>query len=169
MRGKTKPLSNDELNEFDILWEKYPNKIDKEYITSNPIRLRNIIKNSINIEIAICNYTEYINSKHINLRKFASGKRFFLSVYKDYIKKKEDKVKIAYDRKKYENYISKSEVWKTIRRLRIEVDEYRCKSCRGTNNLQVHHKTYENLYNENLRDLITLCEKCHKNVHMKEG
>lgn len=34
--------------------------------------------------------------------------------------------------------------------------------------LQVHHKTYERIYNERLEDLILLCPKCHREVHNLE-
>ncbi len=33
--------------------------------------------------------------------------------------------------------------------------------------LQVHHVTYDNLYNEKLEDLILLCPRCHKAKHNK--
>ena len=31
--------------------------------------------------------------------------------------------------------------------------------------LQVHHKTYERLFCEELEDLILLCPRCHKEIH----
>ena len=33
--------------------------------------------------------------------------------------------------------------------------------------LQVHHLTYDNIYNEKLEDLILLCPYCHKKIHEK--
>lgn len=35
--------------------------------------------------------------------------------------------------------------------------------------LQVHHLSYDNIFNERLKDLILLCPYCHKEVHKKEG
>lgn len=34
--------------------------------------------------------------------------------------------------------------------------------------LQVHHLTYERIFNEDLEDLILICPRCHKQLH-KEG
>lgn len=40
--------------------------------------------------------------------------------------------------------------------------------CGTKKRLQVHHKTYKRIYNENLeRDLITLCRFHHQLVHLK--
>lgn len=36
------------------------------------------------------------------------------------------------------------------------------------NCLQVHHKTYENIYNEPLEDLILLCPNCHREETLKQ-
>lgn len=57
------------------------------------------------------------------------------------------------------------------RRLVIERDKV-CQHCGGIEKLEVHHKTYENIYNEleHLDDLILLCSKCHhqyKNIYLK--
>ena len=47
-----------------------------------------------------------------------------------------------------------------------------CQIC-GTGNqhmswVHCHHITYENLFNESDKDLITLCKPCHKKAHSKE-
>lgn len=34
--------------------------------------------------------------------------------------------------------------------------------------LQVHHLTYERIFNEDLEDLLLICPSCHKQLH-KEG
>ena len=66
----------------------------------------------------------------------------------------------------YDNYL-RSEKWKNIRNQVLERDKYKCKICGTTEKLRVHHKNYENIYQEEnaLCDLVTLCENCHKELH----
>lgn len=64
----------------------------------------------------------------------------------------------------YADYM-KSEEWKWTRAERIKKDGYKCSMCGSAKNLCVHHITYENLGDEPLDDLITLCAKCHKKIH----
>lgn len=64
----------------------------------------------------------------------------------------------------YKKYL-KSDYWKDIKEQVHKRDNYKCRLCNSENNLQVHHKTYEFLGNENLEELITLCKKCHFNIH----
>ena len=65
----------------------------------------------------------------------------------------------------YYNYLQSNE-WKTIREIRLELDYYRCVICESTTNLQIHHLTYDNVGDEDIRnDLITLCMLCHQNAH----
>lgn len=66
----------------------------------------------------------------------------------------------------YEAYI-KSDEWREIAAKRMKKDGYKCVMCGATINLCVHHLTYDNLGTEPLTDLITLCKKCHKNLHGK--
>jgi len=66
----------------------------------------------------------------------------------------------------YKQYL-KSDKWKRKRYAVLQRDGFRCVRCGSKNNLQVHHKTYRNIFNEPLSDLITLCKKCHKKQHGK--
>lgn len=74
-----------------------------------------------------------------------------------------------YNYNKYEQYLL-SEAWKQKRKQRLKIDNYKCQmcGCTGTmnNRLTVHHFTYHNLFNEDVeKDLVTLCQVCHKSVH----
>ena len=70
------------------------------------------------------------------------------------------------DYSKYVKYISSDE-WYQVR-LRVYKDRgHKCERCSSTIKLEVHHKTYKNLFNEPLRDLLLLCQKCHKAEHKK--
>lgn len=67
----------------------------------------------------------------------------------------------------YDKYLRSPE-WQEKRQERLALDNHKCAFCKSTENLNIHHRTYENLGNEDVRhDLVTLCEKCHKEVHEK--
>lgn len=59
----------------------------------------------------------------------------------------------------------RSPMWKAKRDLILARAKGRCEVCRRKLPLEVHHKTYENLFNEPLTDLIALCRDCHKFWH----
>ncbi len=52
-----------------------------------------------------------------------------------------------------------------MRSVILERDNYRCTVCNSDKGLQVHHKTYKNIFNEKQSDLITLCRTCHNTHH----
>lgn len=62
-------------------------------------------------------------------------------------------------RSKEEYY--KSKEWETVRVFAIHSAGKRCQKCGASGILQVHHLTYDNLYNEKPQDLEVLCKKCH--------
>lgn len=70
------------------------------------------------------------------------------------------------EEREYDRYL-KSDAWKRVRESVLERDEHKCRFCGATENLRVHHKAYQNVYEEEcaLIDLITLCDKCHKELH----
>jgi len=59
----------------------------------------------------------------------------------------------------------RSDIWRKKKELRLKFDDYRCKNCETKYGLEVHHKNYNNLYNEDIKtDMITLCRECHNKV-----
>ena len=67
----------------------------------------------------------------------------------------------------YDKYLRSPE-WQDKRQQRLALDNHRCVFCKSTENLNIHHRTYANLGHEDiLHDLVTLCEKCHKELHEK--
>ena len=70
------------------------------------------------------------------------------------------------DRGGYAEYI-RSEAWQEVRRRfwasRLPKECYCCGREDGPKDL--HHRTYKNLGNEHLRDLVPLCRECHDRVH----
>lgn len=69
-------------------------------------------------------------------------------------------------RSEYQEFLN-SDYWKQCRKLVLERDEYHCVECGATNQLEVHHRTYEHHGDElnHLEDLVTLCQDCHQIAH----
>ena len=68
---------------------------------------------------------------------------------------------------KYSNYYKylASKEWGLIRKQVLNRDHHRCRLCNSKDELRVHHRTYARIYREDLDDLTTLCNKCHKLFH----
>lgn len=64
----------------------------------------------------------------------------------------------------YKDYINSPE-WKDLKVKIGNLRGYKCEICSNTQNLQLHHKTYANLYDEPLEDLQLVCGGCHTNIH----
>lgn len=65
---------------------------------------------------------------------------------------------------KYSNYIQ-SEDWKLKRSEVLLRDNNLCQVCKKDAAEEVHHITYDNLFNEKLEDLLSVCKICHKEIH----
>lgn len=64
----------------------------------------------------------------------------------------------------YRKYLE-SKHWMLLRKLLVKKDS-RCAICNEiTNNLQLHHLSYERIGFEKEMDLLILCDSCHKLVH----
>ena len=66
----------------------------------------------------------------------------------------------------YHTYIASRE-WRQnpVRLAELEASGFRCRLCNGDGTdsaLEVHHRTYANLGNEQPNDLTTLCRRCHR-------
>jgi 5-methylcytosine-specific restriction endonuclease McrA len=66
----------------------------------------------------------------------------------------------------YREYLKSSE-WAVVRRLALEQADNACRMCGSTQQLDVHHRTYERLGSERLADVVVLCHKCHGDYHAK--
>lgn len=67
----------------------------------------------------------------------------------------------------YSAYIE-SPQWQRKRSERMAIDRKQCVLCGSVQNLQVHHVTYERLFNEKMQDLMTVCHGCHEVLHDRE-
>jgi hypothetical protein len=69
-------------------------------------------------------------------------------------------------KEKYHEYLL-SEKWSNLRKKKIKEAGGRCQLCNKSGLLNIHHRTYDNVFNERLEDLIALCKKCHEKFHDK--
>lgn len=76
------------------------------------------------------------------------------------------KLVIAYssNRDRYYEYLQSAQ-WARIRAAVVERDEHACMVCNSTRSLNVHHRTYDRIGREEMRDLVTLCRACHERYH----
>lgn len=63
----------------------------------------------------------------------------------------------------YSEYIN-GPAWAAKKRQFKSQRELLCECCKDDRKLDVHHLTYERLYNEAMGDLMLLCRKCHEAV-----
>jgi 5-methylcytosine-specific restriction endonuclease McrA len=68
--------------------------------------------------------------------------------------------------KEYFKYIN-SPRWYYKRKEALEFHGKKCKLCGSTQNLDVHHLTYERFGKEFMADLMILCRPCHNEEHSK--
>lgn len=73
---------------------------------------------------------------------------------------------MGFSEQEYFNYMN-SPQWAEIKAKRKAIDGGKCCMCGSTQDLQIHHLTYRNFTQESpWTDVLTLCESCHKNVHV---
>jgi hypothetical protein len=64
----------------------------------------------------------------------------------------------------YRSYLRSPE-WRGRRAAALDVSDHRCGVCSSTDRLDVHHRTYDRIGNEDAADLIVLCRSCHTLFH----
>jgi len=64
----------------------------------------------------------------------------------------------------YKKYLLSNE-WASIKLDLFAIRGKQCEICGSKRYIQVHHKTYKNIFNENPEDLQVVCNSCHKNIH----
>jgi hypothetical protein len=75
-----------------------------------------------------------------------------------------------FDLWKHAEYLAylRSSTWREIAQRIKEKYGNKCAICNRTGALNVHHRTYENIFREQDEDLICLCNKCHSKFHNKD-
>ena len=62
--------------------------------------------------------------------------------------------------------LAKQVHWRKTRKAALKRAGYRCQICGNREPLSVHHNNYESVGRERAKDVIAICESCHK-VHHK--
>lgn len=71
------------------------------------------------------------------------------------------------DKATYQKYVER-DCW-ALRRSEYLRKQHSCEACGQNLPLQVHHLSYENLGHEPDRELIAVCDGCHKMFHRLHG
>lgn len=66
----------------------------------------------------------------------------------------------------YNEYL-KTPSWRKIRQKVLERDNHTCQGCLENKATEVHHKTYEHVFDEFAFELVSLCSDCHRKYHDK--
>lgn len=66
------------------------------------------------------------------------------------------------------NVYLQSDIWRNKRKRVLERDNYVCKACEKNVATQVHHLTYEFIYDEPLFTLVSVCVKCHDKIEKRK-
>jgi hypothetical protein len=67
---------------------------------------------------------------------------------------------------RYLDYLN-SDGWYTKREMVLQRDGFTCQWCGYDSELQVHHLHYDNIFREELEDLVTLCSECHEEADIE--
>lgn len=68
----------------------------------------------------------------------------------------------------YKEYLQ-TEHWQLKREQALKYFNYECSACGTKFNLNVHHKRYDNLFEEKIEDLAVFCKRCHNNFHERDN
>lgn len=71
---------------------------------------------------------------------------------------------LCHNNMSYDEYL-KSPAWRERRDEVIKMNNNKCYICGSDKDLQVHHRNYNELYNEPYFDLDCLCRECHFKLH----
>lgn len=64
----------------------------------------------------------------------------------------------------YKDYL-KTKWWEAVKYQYRLNHGYKCYVCGATENIDLHHRTYQTIGNETSKDLVQLCRECHYKVH----
>lgn len=67
----------------------------------------------------------------------------------------------------YEEYLASSK-WARKRTAVLERDQDLCQACLNRQATEVHHLTYERIFDEPMFDLVAICRPCHERLHKKK-
>ena len=72
-----------------------------------------------------------------------------------------------FSRDTYVNHLM-SEKWKQTKLARLLIDDFKCKQCNKPITAETshcHHITYQNLGDEGMKNVVSVCPQCHNDIH----
>lgn len=189
LNGRILP-SPELLEQFEILWSKYPKKVDRQI--AEKFAIKGIKKYGYE-QILRC-VDRYVNEKiGIDKQFIVTGGNFFRNRFIDYLDENyvDDEIedtkvieckifestKMVGKVEGYEEYLKVmkfmqyndyliTEHWLHFKGECLKFYGTKCMVCNSDDSIPyVHHRTYENRGRETFNDVIVLCEKCHKLFH----
>lgn len=117
-------------------------------------------------EIYVKNYEE-VSDEEISMRLAQVKERFAQWFTADRRREVEDEYqRLRQERKAVYNRFMASEDWQDIRTVMLDIYNHQCAKCGATEDLHVHHLTYERFGgDERTTDLQVLCKPCHEKAH----
>ena len=61
-----------------------------------------------------------------------------------------------------------SDKWKQTKLTRLLIDDFKCQQCNKPITAETshcHHITYQNLGDEGMKDVVSVCPQCHNDIH----
>ena len=65
-----------------------------------------------------------------------------------------------------------SDKWKQTKLKRLLIDDFKCQQCNKPITAETshcHHITYQNLRDEGMKDMVSVCPQCHNDIHKFYG
>ena len=65
-----------------------------------------------------------------------------------------------------------SDKWKQTKLTRLLIDNFKCQQCNKPITAETshcHHITYQNLEDEGMKDVVSVCPQCHNDIHKFYG
>ena len=119
------------------------------------------------VDLVIKDHMSFFNDDYFTTEHHLATVIFLIA---DILHSGDDVFGKVYNRQ-YNDYISRTSIWKEKSNLVKERDKYTCQNC-GISfddftmpKLDCDHTNYNNVYGELLDDLITLCRICHNTKH----
>lgn len=104
----------------------------------------------------------------VDPKKFIREIKKIPSNFKEQKEREQDDILLSLFKNNKSQYM-KSEMWQSKRLEVLRRDNHKCVVCNKKDNLDIHHISYENVGNESLDDLVTVCRKHHQLIHDRYG
>lgn len=146
-------------------WELYQRKQSNDVIVVGRVCVRcflwrGVSKRGVNLETLPwydSAWRDNYQSRRIQMRDR------ILTTVSDYLENRREEEREQYT-KQYRAYLQSPE-WREKRNRVMRRAGGRCEGCGERSATEVHHKTYDRVFDEMLFDLVAVCSPCHRKFH----